>query len=111
MFSAAGELAYASARFGELTEQELVNDGEGHFFHRLKIHAEERLVKYAKVAADMGVDAARLRIASAQTAMMGAFLEGVLSRIDLTAAQKKQIGPAIRAELTKVTEATGEEIK
>ena len=109
MWAAAGEVAFATAKVAELEDDELLPEGKGpNIWLRMKWGAEERLVKYAKTAHDIGIDSARLRIEAAQTALMARFIEGVLSRIELTPAQRKQVGPAIRKELATVSTATEE---
>jgi hypothetical protein len=71
----------------------------------------DRLARFAKTAADMGIDVARLKIARKQTALMSAFLEGVINRIDLTPEQRAQLGPAIREEMATIVESTAVEIE
>lgn len=102
MFSAAGEVAYAVAKIAELEEPELFEHGP-HPMLRLKWSAEERLVKYAKTASDIGVDTAKLRIQAAQTQLMATFIENVLGKLDLTPEQQAMVGPTIRRELAVVS--------
>lgn len=111
MFAAAGEVAFATAKVAALPEAELMENGLLHPWLRVKHGAEERLVKFAKAAADMGIEAAKLKIAEAQTAMMGQFLEGVMGRLNLTAEQKDALPTAIREELAVVTSTASEVTK
>lgn len=109
MFSAAGEVAYAHGKVAALAESELIDKkGRRNPWLTFKHDAQERLAKFAKVAADMGIARDQVNIARAQTALMGEFMQAVLDRIDLTAAQREQIGPAIRAELATVAERVGD---
>lgn len=106
LHAAAGELAYATLRVSQLREDQLVQMGAfgpyRHAWWDIKVKAEERIVKFAKVAADMGIDAAKLEIARAQTAMMGSFIEAVARRLKLTDEQRRELGPAIREELAVI---------
>lgn len=108
MHSAAGEVAYATAKVAALDEAEVMTDGHLHPWLRVKHGAEERLVRFAKAAADMGIAAAQLEIAKAQTALMGQFLEGVMGRLKLTPEQKKALPKAIREELAVISGSASE---
>lgn len=108
MHSAAGELAYVTAKVAAVPEDQILVDGVLNPWLRLKHHAEERLVKFASAAAGMGIAAAQLKIAEAQTALMGQFLEGVMARLDLTPDQRKAVPTAIREELAVVTSTASE---
>ncbi len=92
---AAGMVAVLTARLEELGELDpavlVVFNSE-----------RDRLARFAKVASDMGIEGRKLNVAEAQTAMMGRFVEGVLSRVELTQEQRKAIGPAVRAELETI---------
>lgn len=62
----------------------------------------DRLARFAKVASDMGIEDRKLHVAEAQTALMSRFVEGVLGRVGLTPEQRREIGPAVRAELATI---------
>jgi hypothetical protein len=59
----------------------------------------DRLARFAKVASEMGIEERKVKAAEKRTDLMARFLEGVLDRIELTADQRSQVGPAIRAEI------------
>lgn len=100
---AAGQLAYCTAMVGGLSEEqmfELTDAGAvPNRWVRLQLACEDRIAKFSRAAADMGIQERQMQMAEAQTAMIGSLLEAVMDRLELTAKQRKQVGPAIRAEL------------
>ncbi len=111
MRSAAGEVAWATAELHGMTDEELVSEQDGeHFKLRFKHRAEERLVKFARAAVDMGVEVAKVRIAQAQLTLMAQLVERVVERLDLDEEQRKGLGPAIRAELGTFVQGDAKEI-
>lgn len=100
---AAGQFAYATAMVGGLSEEQMFEqtmDGAvPNRWVRLQLSIMDRIKQYARAASDMGIAERQINLAEAQTAMMGELLERVMGRLDLTPAQRKAVGPAIREEL------------
>lgn len=63
----------------------------------------DRLARFAKVASEMGIEQRKVKAVEMQTELMSRFLEGVLQRIELTAEQRLQVGPAIREEMAAIS--------
>lgn len=105
---AAGTWAWLMAMAGSLSEDQTVEEGaiggpRLNMWMRLKDEGADRLAQIAKTAASMGISERQLQMAEAQTAMIGELLEGVMDRIELTAEQRRAVGPAIRAALPELT--------
>lgn len=103
---AAGQLAYCTAQVGGLTEEQMFESTENgpipNRWVRLQMSIMDRVGRYSKAAADMGVQERQTQLAEQQTTMMGELLEAVMGELDLTKAQRKQVGPAIRRTLPAV---------
>jgi hypothetical protein len=100
---AAGQFAYATAMVGGLDESQMFEMTEAgavpNRWVRLQLSIMDRITKYSRAAADIGINERQMKLAEAQTAMMGELLERVMGRLELTPKQRKAVGPAIRAEL------------
>lgn len=109
---AVGQLIYCTHKVGELEESKMFNPtytAEGAFagmipnhWIRLQREVMHDVAKFAKMGADAGIAERGQVIAEAQTAMMAQVLEAVVSELDLTPSQQKQLGPAIRETLENV---------
>lgn len=101
--TAAGQFAYATAMVGGLDEAQMFEEAIGgavpNRWVRLQLALMDKLAKYSRAAADMGINERQMQLAEQQTAMMGKLLEAVMDKLDLTPAQRKQVGPAIRESL------------
>jgi hypothetical protein len=101
--TAAGQFAYATAMVGGLSEAQMFEEAIGgavpNRWVRLQLNIMDRLAKYTRAAADMGINERQMKLAEVQTAMMGKLLEAVMDKLDLTPKQRKQVGPAIREAL------------
>jgi hypothetical protein len=104
---AAGQFAYATAMVGGLDEaqmfEETIAGAVPNRWVRLQISIMDKIARYSRAAADMGINERQMQMAEAQTAMMGSLLEAVMAKLDLTPAQRKQVGPAIREALPMLT--------
>lgn len=116
---AAGQLAWVSTKVAELNEgeefEELEN-AEGQVtvlpnrWLRLQRQLQQDLKQYSKAAADMGIQERQQTLAEAQTQMFHKVLEAVLDDLDLSAKQRKQVGPAIRKLLPQFVEGQAVEV-
>ena len=100
---AAGQFAYATAMVGGLSEAQMFEESIGgavpNRWVRLQMNIMDKLSKYSRAAADMGIDERQMKLAERQTEMVGKLLEVVMDKLELTPAQRKQVGPAIREAL------------
>lgn len=109
---AAGQLAYATTKVGELKERDLFIKGNKldsgnfemvpHKWVALQRQLMNDLSRYAKLAADAGIAERQTQLQEAQTAMMAELITNVMDELNLNPAQRKQVGPAIRRHLTAV---------
>lgn len=111
---AAGQLAYATAMVGGLSETQMFEQTDAgvvpNRWVRLQMAIMDRIKQYSRAAADMGINERQMNLAEAQTAMMGELLERVMGRVDLSPKQRKLVGPAIRAELPALAAAATKEV-
>lgn len=100
---ASGQLAYATAMVGGLDEAQMFEETIAgvvpNRWVRLQLQLEDKIVKFARAAADMGISERQMQLAETQTAMMGRLLEAVMDKLELTPEQRKGVGPAIREAL------------
>lgn len=100
---AAGQFAYATAMVGGLSEAQMFEETIAgvvpNRWVRLQDRVMDKIAKYSRAAADMGISERQMNLAEQQTAMMGQLLEAVMDKLDLTPKQRKQVGPAIREAL------------
>jgi hypothetical protein len=99
---AAGQLAYVTYKVGELDEADYFEGEEGNRWVRLQGRLMDRLATFAKTAADMGIQERQVKLAEAQTMMIGKLISNVIGRLDLTPEQRKAVGPAIREEMAVI---------
>lgn len=107
---ATGNLAYITAKVMDLDDDEVMNEERG--INRWVLWQEramDRVARYAATAVGMGVAERQVQLAEQQTRLMGVLLEAVASDLDLTPAQRKKLGPAIRKNL-QVIEAQAKEV-
>lgn len=107
---AAGQLAYCTAMVGGLEEEQMFEPQENgppvpNRWVRLQLAVMDKVRRASKAAADMGVAERQTQVAELQTGMMATVLEAVMDKLELTPAQRKGVGPAIRSEMPKVLEA------
>lgn len=116
---AAGQLAWVSTKVAELNEgeefEELTNAEGGvtvlpNRWLRLQRQLQQDLKQYSKAAADMGIQERQTALAEAQTQMFHKVLEAILDELDLSAKQRKQVGPAIRKLLPQFVEGQAVEV-
>lgn len=104
---AAGQLAYCTAMVGGLTEAQMFEMTDAgavpNRWVRLQLQIEDRLVKYARAAADVGINERQMQLAEQQTRMVGTMMEAVMDKLDLSPSQRKEVGPAIRESLPLLT--------
>lgn len=100
---AAGQLAYCTAMVGGLSEEQMFEETIGgavpNRWVRLQIQIMDRLSKYSRAAADMGIQERQMQLAEEQTRMVGSLLEAVMDDLKLTKSQRKEVGPSIRRNL------------
>lgn len=109
----AGQLAYATEKVAELTDEQLfgeyVNRETGipevltNVWLKLQRELTGDIAKFAKLAIDAGLAERDMNLREAQTQVFAALLEAVVGDLNLTAAQRKRVGPAVRRHLTVVT--------
>lgn len=109
----AGRLAYVNERVAQLNEEDLFLDREvdpitgtskkvPHYLLAFQTQLLHEVAKFSKLAADMGIAERSQQLREHQTAMVQNLIEAVCKDLDLTAAQRKEVGPAIRRQLTLV---------
>jgi hypothetical protein len=93
--------------------QELEDDTtpEGQALVRLYNAEKERSARITKLAADMGVDERLLALAESQTDLMAQVIERIADDIQLTAKQKRALGPAVRRQLALTQQAESEVVE
>ncbi len=100
---AVGNLAYVNAKVLEIEdEDDLFDPKGGGRWVRWQERLMDKVAKYAATAVNMGVQERQIKLAEEQTRLMAQLLEGVMSEVDLTPAQRKRVGPAIRNQLAIV---------
>lgn len=112
--ASAVEMAYATEQIAGLSEEqmwELASSGDlvPNKWIRFRHAVMDRIVRTSKTAADIGIAERQINLAEEQTRMMGELLEGVMGELELTAKQRKKVGPAIRSQLA-VIEARAREV-
>lgn len=68
--------------------------------------ALDRLARYSKMALDVGIEERQIQLAEREADLIGRYFEAVLGDLELTPAQQKALGPAMRRHLSLV-EKTG----
>lgn len=105
---AAGQLQFVTQKVAELPEKDLlVNTPFGtaeNPWLRLQRQIMQDVAKFSRSAADMGIQERQQNLAETQTSLVAQLMEKVLGELDLTPAQRKQVGPAIREHLTLVVD-------
>lgn len=96
---AAGQLTYATIKVSELGEDDLFGEEGVNVWVKWQERLMDRLSKFASTAAAMGIEERRTRVAEAQTAAMTRFINAVVGELDLSPAQRKKVGPAVRKAL------------
>lgn len=100
---AAGQLAYCTAMVGGLSEEQMFEMTDAgavpNRWVRLQLNIMDRLAKYSRAAADMGIQERQMQLAEEQTRMVGSLLEAVMDDLKLTKKQRKEVGPSIRRNL------------
>lgn len=104
---AAGQLAYCTAQVGGLSEEQMFEMSDAgavpNRWVRLQLSIMDRIKQYSRAAADMGINERQMQLAEQQTAMVGTMMEAVMNDLELTPAQRKEVGPAIRRSLPLLT--------
>lgn len=121
LYLAVGQLVYSTERVNQLSEEELFSRAYHpasetftmvpHHWLSLQRMCMADLAKFSKMCADADINERGQVLAEQQTAMVAEVLERVVGSLELTAAQRSQLGPAIRRELAsllpKVPDAEG----
>lgn len=108
---AAGQLAYVNERVSEIEESDMflareVDPVTGvakmvpHYWIEFQLRIQDRVAKYSKLAADVGIAERAQTLREAQTMMMKNLIEAVMGDIGLSPEQKAAVGPSIRKHLT-----------
>lgn len=111
--TAAGHLAYLTRKVeevppgGELQQAPNQNGQVLHVWARLQQDAIERLARVCKMALDAGVAERRVRLAERAGQQIAAAIERALEGMDLSNAQRAELGRRVSVELA-VLEATDE---
>lgn len=118
----AGEVAYCNEQIARLTDDELferparetyvempsgrcelvevkVDPEQLSRWVQIRDSAIDRMAKYARMAAEMGVEERTIALAERQSKYITDFVEQVLEDIELTPRQHKRLGPAMRRHL------------
>lgn len=98
----AGQLAWVTLKVGELDEEEIMTDYGVNRWVRLQRSIMHDVAKFAKTAADAGIDERMAKLAEEQTLMVGRLIEAVVKdpEFELTPGQQKVLGPLVRKHLT-----------
>jgi hypothetical protein len=75
---------------------------EGQAIISLYNSERDRKTKIAKMATEAGVDEAAIRVAEAQTTLLGEALSRAADTAGLSAAMRRRLGAALRDELAQV---------
>jgi hypothetical protein len=65
----------------------------------LRQAATDRLARYSKMALDIGIEEAQLKLAEREADLVSHYLEAVLTDLSLTPDQRKKLGPSMRRHL------------
>lgn len=104
----ANAMAWLTWMVGRIPEDEMLTP-ESQSLLRLFNDEKDRLARIAKACSDSGIKERHLQLAEHHTAVMGQLLEAVMDRIQLTAEQRRAVGPAIREALPALMAAEGAE--
>jgi hypothetical protein len=96
---AAGQLLYVSAKVFEVKESEVMSDIGINPWIRVQWRVMDNVARYAKIAADAGIDERLVSLAEEQNKMIAGLLEKIAEELNFTPEQKKALGPAIRRQL------------
>lgn len=95
----AGQLTYTTMKVADLREEDLFGESGINVWVRWQERLMNQTAKFANIAAAMGIEERRVKIAEIQTTLMTRMIEAVVGELDLTPAQRKKVGPAIRKAL------------
>lgn len=98
----AGQLTYATQKVAELEEDEIISEVGLNAWIRLQRSLMHDLAKFAKIAADAGIDERMASLAEEQTRLMAKVIEEVAGDLNLTKEQKQILGPALRRRMQLV---------
>lgn len=105
---AAGNLEFVSQKVAALPEDELMKETvfgtQPNAWIRLQHELMDRVAKYAKMGADVGLAERAQDLQEAQTRLVADLMEKVFNEVGLTAEQRRAAGPAIRRHLVLVSE-------
>jgi hypothetical protein len=127
-----GEIDYCDAQIARLCEDELFErpltvilaempDGNKELITQkrdaevlsrwvlLRQAATDRLARYSKMALDIGIEEAQLKLAEREADMVSDYLEAVISDLSLTPDQRRKLGPSMRKHL-ELIEGTATEV-
>lgn len=100
---AAGYMSIYGQEVAQLDQKEIVDeDGNVNVWIRLHQREMDRVAKYSVAASQMGINERSVKLAEAQTVMMGELVARVINQLGLTEAQRKKVGPAIRENLALI---------
>jgi hypothetical protein len=105
----ANGMAWLTWMVGQIPDDEMLTP-ESQSLLRLFNDEKDRLARIAQACANAGISERHIRLAEQQTEMMGSLLEAVMDRIQLSAEQRRGVGPAIREALPALMAARGIEV-
>jgi hypothetical protein len=96
-----GQLLYVNSQVLDLEPGDYTDEaGVTNEWVRWQDRLMDQVSRYAAIAANMGVQERQVRVQEAQTELIAKVLQGVVRDLELTPAQRKRVGPAIRKQLT-----------
>lgn len=101
----AGQLLYITAKVAALQEDDVMTDIGINPWIRVQWRIMDSVAKYAKLAADAGIDERLVSLAEEQTRMISTMLEKIATDLEFTPEQKQKLGPAIRKHLHALPQA------
>jgi hypothetical protein len=104
----ANAMAWLTAMVGGIPEDEMLTP-ESQSLLRLFNDEKDRLARIASACAAAGISERQIKLAEHHTQLMGQMLEAVMDRIQLSAEQRRAVGPAIREALPALMATEGAE--
>jgi hypothetical protein len=102
----ANAMAWLTWMVGGIAEDEMLTP-ESQSLLRLFNDEKDRLARIAQACANAGISERQIKLQEQQTDMMSQLLEAVMDKIQLTAEQRRAVGPAIRESLPALTAGQG----
>lgn len=95
----AGQLAYVTEKVRALGEGDVMTEFGVNAWIKLQRSLMHDTAKFAKIAADAGIDERMANLAEAQTLMIAKMFETLADELQFTKEQKALLGPALRRNL------------